>query len=90
MSGKKMMEGELFKVSGPELEYGDSIKVVVAEDAFDFKDEIIIMGERGFRAYPSEDLYIEISEALGKQSVITGIITEIKKEGIYNALFRID
>ena len=90
MKSKKTIEGEFFKVSGPELEEGDSVSAVMAGDAIEFKDEIIIMGEGGFKAYPSEKLFVELSEKLEKYRRLNGFITEIKKEGIYNALFRID
>ena len=90
MKGSKAIEGEILKVSGHEPEYGDSIRVVVAETAMDFKDEFVIMGEGGFKAYPSEEFFLELSEMLKEYSCIKGTITEIKKEGIYNALFRVD
>lgn len=90
MKGSKAIEGEIFKVSGHEPEYGDSIRVVVAETAMDFKEEIVIMGEGGFKAYPSEEFFLELSEMLKEYSYLKGTITEIKKEGIYNALFRVD
>lgn len=90
MKASKAIEGEILKVSGREPEYGDSIRAVVAETAMDFKDEIVIMGEGGFKAYPSEELFLELSEMLKEYSCLKGTITEIKKEGIYNALFRVD
>ena len=90
MKGKKVIEGEIFKVSGHTPEYGDSLKVLVEADAMSFKDEIVIIGENRFKAYPSEELFLELSELLERQITPTGVITGIKKEGIYNALFRID
>ena len=90
MKASKAIEGEILKVSGREPEYGDSIRAVVADTAMDFKDEIVIMGEGGFKAYPSEELFLELSEMLKEYSCLKGTITEIKKEGIYNALFRVD
>ena len=90
MKGEKVIEGEIFKVSGPTPEYGDFLKVLVEEDAMSFKDEIVIIGDSGFKAYPSEELFLELGEWLEAQITPRGVITEIKKEGIYNALFRID
>lgn len=90
MNGKKTIEGEIFKVSGLGPECGDSIRVVVTETTMNFKDEIVIMGEGGFKAYPSEELFLELSKMLKEHSCIIGVITELKKEGIYNALFRTD
>lgn len=90
MKSKKIIEGELFKVSGPELEEGVSIKAVMAGDTIEFKDEILVIGEGGFKGYPSEKLFIKLSEVLEEHRSLNGIIIEIKKEGIYNALFRID
>lgn len=86
----KVAEGEIFKVSGGDLEYGDSLKVVSADGAMEFKDEIVIVGKGGFKAYPSEELFIGISKLLEGHKLPMGVITEIKKEGTYCALFRVD
>ena len=90
MKGKNIIEGEIFRVGGNEPEYGDLLKVIVNKDTISFKEEIIIIGENGFRAYPSEELFLELDAFLRKKLIPVGVISEIKKEGAYCALFRVD
>ena len=90
MKGKKSFEGEIFRARGPEPEYGENLKIVVNSGAVSFKEELLIVGENGFRAFPSEELYLELESLLDKKITPVGVITEIKKEGKYGALFRID
>ena len=90
MKTKKVIEGEIFRIGGAEPEYGDSLRVIVADGAMSFKDEIVIIGEGGFKGYPSEELFLELGDTLEKKNNLVGVITEIKKEGTYCAIFRVD
>lgn len=90
MKGKKTIEGEIFRVGGNEPKCGDSLTVIVNEDAISFKEEIVIVGEKGFKAYPSEKLFLELDAFLRKKLIPVGVVSEIKKEGTYRALFRVD
>ena len=82
-----VLEGEIVRMAGKEPEIGEAMRVVFSKGALNYKDEIVILGGGGFRGYPSAGLYTELSRRAEEGSKMQCIITEIKKEGVYNALF---
>ena len=87
MTGEKVFEGEIIRTRGSNDCLGIRISVIRKINIADFKEDIIITGEYGFRGYPSEELFIRLEKIIQKGYAIEGEITGTKKEGIYNALF---
>lgn len=82
-----LFEGTIVQKKGEEACKGMKVTAIRIIDTSDFKETIKIMGEKGFLGYPSEELYVELSEKYEQGYLIKGEITEVKKEGICNALF---
>ena len=87
MTGEKVFEGEIICTRGGNDCLGIRIAVLGKINNSDFKEDIIITGEDGFRGYPSEELFIRLDKIIQQGYAIEGEITGTKKEGIYNALF---
>ncbi|MGN0374133.1 MAG: hypothetical protein ACI4EN_01425 [Butyrivibrio sp.] len=87
MTGEKVFEGEIIRTRGSGDCLGIRISVLGEINISDFKEDIIITGEDGFRGYPSEELFIRLEKIIQQGYAIEGEITGTKKEGICNALF---
>ncbi len=87
MMNKDTIEGTIISTRGFAAE-GSRVSVKRKIDVSSFKEEYVIVGSNGFRAYPSIELYIAFTEWMSKNYDIEGEITEIKKEGTCDAFFR--
>ena len=86
MMNEHIFEGMIICTKG-EIFEGSSVSVVRRIDASCFKEELIIVGENGFRGYPSEESYAVLMDWMLKKYYVEGEILERKKEGIYYASF---
>ena len=87
MTNDNFFEGTVIQTRGEADCKGIKISSIRLIDVSDFKETIKIMGDKGFLGYPSEELYVQLYSKYEQGYLIKGEITEIKKEGICNALF---
>lgn len=87
MTKENTIEGIVTQTKGKKDCIGNRISVIRKIDTCNFKEEIIVTGEDGFRGYPSEELYIQLYNLLVQGHIIEGRISDIKKDGVCNALF---
>lgn len=87
MMNEYIFEGVIVCTKGT-ADKGSHVSVIRRIDASCFKEELVVVGEKGFRGYPSEETYAILIDWMLKKYSIEGEILEIKKEGIYYAFFR--